>query len=148
MLKWVKSKDHKLMFKNLFYSTLYTLVIKTEKNIIGDLSYSIHTREVVDLRNVGKFLQKFFENQRIFQFLIVKSTKISEKNLDIWTFCEFFENWKIFVNKNTIKMKNIWVLPPYQRLFSVTFFSDFLKFLKSSWSNENPDYPLMNSLVL
>ena len=30
---------------------------------------------------------------------------------------------------------------PYQQVFSVTFFSYFLKFLKSSWTNENSDYP-------
>ena len=99
------------------------------------------SREVVGCRNSGKFLKKFFENQRLFQWLFVKSTKISEKNLNIWNFSEFLQKLKIFVNKNTIKMENIKV-PPYQRVFSVTFFSDFLKFLKSSWTNENFDYPL------
>ena len=100
----------------------------------------VFTREVVDNRNLGKFLKKFFQNQRLFQWLFVKSTKISNKNLNIWNFNHFLQKLKIFVNKNTIKMENIKVTP-HQRLFSVTVFSDFLKFLKSSWTNENPDYP-------
>ena len=77
------------------------------------------TREVVGLRNVGKFLQKFFENQRLFQWLFVKRTKISDKNLNIWNFSDFLQKLKIFVNKNTIKMKNIKMYP-----LSTTFFSD------------------------
>ena len=76
-------------------------------------------REVADLRNVGKFLQKFFENQRLFQWLFVKRTKISDKNLNIWNFSDFLKKLKIFVNKNTIKMKNIKMYP-----LSTTFFSD------------------------
>ena len=76
-------------------------------------------RGVVGLRNVGKFLQKFFENQRLFQWLFVKRTKISDKNLNIWNFSDFLKKLKIFVNKNTIKMKNIKMYP-----LSTTFFSD------------------------
>ena len=86
-------------------------------------------REVVGLRNVGKFLQNFFENQRLFQWLFVKRTKISDKNLNIWNFSDFLKKLKIFVNKNTIKMKNIKIYP-LSTTFSVTFQQLFEKFLQ------------------
>ena len=69
---------------------------------------------------MGKFLQKFFENQRLFQWLFVKRTKISDKNLNIWNFSDFLKKLKIFVNKNE-KYKNV---PPINDFFSdisVTF---------------------------
>ena len=108
-----------------------------EKSIFSNLKMNMG-REVVDLRNVGKFLQKFFENQRLFQWLFVKRTKISDKNLNIWNFSDFLKKLKIFVNKNTIKMKNIKV-PPYQRLFSVTFQRLFEKFLQK-WKCRLPPW--------
>ena len=39
-------------------------------------------------------------------------------------------------------------ITPYQRLFSVIFISDFLTFLKSSWTNENSDYPLVVYILI
>ena len=91
----------------------YSLLLRKDTN------RKIGIREVVGLRNVGKFLQKFFENQRLFQWLFVKRTKISDKNLNIWNFSDFLKKLKIFVNKNTLKMKNIKMYP-----LSTTFFSD------------------------
>ena len=55
----------------------------------------------------------------------------------------FVENYGL--NKNAIKMENIKVTL-HQRVFSMTVFSDFLKFLKSSWTNENFDYPPGNEV--
>ena len=83
-----------------------------------------HGREVVGCRNSGKFLKKFFKNQRLFQWLFVKSTKISDKNLNIWNFSEFLQKWKIFVNKNAIEMENIKV-PPIDKFFQWHFSAPF-----------------------
>ena len=83
------------------------------------------SREVVGCRNSGKFLKNFFENQRLFQWLFVRSTKISDKKLNIWNFSDFLQMLKIFVNKNGKYKSTL-----YQRLFSVTFCSDFLNFWK------------------
>ena len=85
-------------------------------------------REVVGCWNSGKFLKKFFENQRLVQWLLVKSTKISEKNLNIWNLAEFLQKLKIFVNKNgkckSTPLSMSFFSDIFQRLFK--FFEKFL----------------------
>ena len=63
------------------------------------------------LSEFRKIPEDFFKNQQLFQWLFVKSTKISDKNLNIWYFSDFLQKLKIFVNKNIIKMENIKVTP-------------------------------------
>ena len=117
------------IFKNFFNKKFLDLSLEYTLNSAGhseniDFFRSLSNREVVGCRNSGKFLKKFFENQRLFQWLFVKSTKISDKNLNIWNFSEFLQNLKIFVNKNTIKMENIKV-PPINEFFQWHFSATF-----------------------
>ena len=67
------SKDHKLMFKNLFYSTLYTLVIKTEKLLLETLVIQYTPKsQSKSLNNANcKMLKKILNKFKSFSTIIL-----------------------------------------------------------------------------